>query len=81
MPFSKNLPIVNLTPVILKTLFTPTSNICSKKHIHDMGMNRKFDFRQDGKFCWDLSDGISGGNWLIRWDCIFRWDFVPLCKL
>ena len=36
-----------------------------------MGVNRKFDFRQVWKFCWDLSNVISGGNWLFRWDCVF----------
>ena len=35
-----------------------------------MGVNRKFDFRQVWKFCWDLSNVISGGNWLFRWDCV-----------
>ena len=33
--------------------------------------NRKFDFRQIWKFCWGLSNVISGGNWLFRWDCVF----------
>ena len=41
-----------------------------------MGVNRKFDFRQVWKFCWDLSNIISGGNWLFRWDCVFQ---VGLC--
>ena len=36
-----------------------------------MGVNRKFDFRRFSKFCWDLSNAISGGNWLFRWDCVF----------
>ena len=47
-----------------------------------MGVNRKFDCRRVWKFCWDLSNLISGGNCLFRWDCVFfRWDLVPLCKL
>ena len=36
-----------------------------------MGVNRKFDFRRVWKFCWDLSNVISGGNWLFRWGCVF----------
>ena len=36
-----------------------------------MGMNRKFDFRWVWKFCWALSNVISGGNWLFRWNCVF----------
>ena len=36
-----------------------------------MGVNRKFDFRRVWKFCWDLSNVISDGNWLFRWDCVF----------
>ena len=47
-----------------------------------MEVNRKFNFRPEWKSCWDLSNVISGGNWLFRWDSVFfRWDFVPLCKL
>ena len=33
--------------------------------------NRKFDFRRVWKFCWGLSNVISGDNWLSRWDCVF----------
>ena len=36
-----------------------------------MGVNRKFYFRRVWKFWWDLSNVISGGNWLFRWDCVF----------
>ena len=36
-----------------------------------MGVNRKFNFRLDWKFSWDLSSVISSGNWLFRWDCVF----------
>ena len=56
------------------------SACCFLKHIFEMGVNRKFDFRWVWKFCWDLSNVTSSGNWLFRWDCIFffRWDFVPL---
>ena len=39
------------------------------KHM-EMRVNRKFDFRQDWKFCWDLSTVISD-NWLFRWNCVF----------
>ena len=47
-----------------------------------MEVNRKFDFWRVWKFCWDLSNVISGGNWLFKWDCVFfKWDFVPLCEL
>ena len=52
--------IVNLTPV--KNLL---------RYIFKMGVNRKFDFRWVWKFCWDLSNVISGGNWVFRWDCVF----------
>ena len=48
------------------------------KYIFEMGVNRKFDFRQVWKFCWDLSNVISGGNWLFRWDYFSRWEFAPL---
>ena len=54
------------------------------KHIFEMEVNRKFDFRWDWKFCWDLSNVISGENWLFieKWDCdFFRTDFVLLCEL
>ena len=50
-------------------------------YIFEMGVNRKFDFRQFWKFCWDLSNVISGGNRLFRWGCFFRCNFVPLCEL
>ena len=36
-----------------------------------MGVNRKFDFRRVWKFYWDLSNAISGGKWLFKWDCVF----------
>ena len=42
-----------------------------------MGVNRKFDFWRVWKFCWDLINVISGGNWLFRWDCVFQ---VGLCN-
>ena len=32
------------------------------KHIFEMGVNRKFDFRWDWKFCWDFSNIFSGGT-------------------
>ena len=35
-----------------------------------MGVNMRLDFSWGCSFCWDLSNGISGMNW------IFRWDFV-----
>ena len=37
-------------------------------YIFKMGVNRKFDFRQVWKFCWDLSNIISGGTVFFRWD-------------
>ena len=36
-----------------------------------MGVNRKLDFSLDWKFFWDLSNVISGRNWLFRWDFVF----------
>ena len=46
---------------------------------------RKFDFWQVRKFCYDLSNVISGGNQFFKWDFFFffflRWDLVPLCEL
>ena len=39
-------------------------------------MNKKFDFRRLCRFCWDLSNVISGGNWLFRWAVFFQ---VGLC--
>ena len=36
-----------------------------------MEMNRKFDSRQDWKFCWDLSNVMSVGNWIVWSDCVF----------
>ena len=47
------------------------SACCFLKHIFKMGVNRKFDFRWVWKFCWDLSNVISGGNWLFMWNCVF----------
>ena len=41
------------------------------KHVFKMRVNWKFDFRQDWKFCWDLSNANSGGNWLFRSDYVF----------
>ena len=40
-------------------------------YIFEVGVNRKFDIRWVRKFCWDLSNVLSGGNWLFRWDCVF----------
>ena len=51
------------------------------KYVFEMGVNRKFDFRRIWKFCSGLINVISGGNWLFRWDCFFRLDFVLLCEL
>ena len=50
------------------------------KHIFEMGVNRKFDFIQDWKFCLDLSNGnwlFSGtlypsANYLFRLICPFE---------
>ena len=66
MPISEYLPIVNLTPVILKTF-------CSIYLRWEWKGN--LIFRWVWKFCWDLSNIISGGNWLFRWDCFL----VGLC--
>ena len=63
MPISETLHIIDLTPVTLKTFWSI--------YLFEMGVNRKFDFRQIWKFCWGLSNVISGGNWLFRWDCVF----------
>ena len=41
------------------------------KYIFKIGVNRKLDFRRVWIFCSDLSNVISGGNWLFTWDCIF----------
>ena len=71
MPISESLPIVNLTPVILKTFL---------KYIFEVGVNRKFDFRWVGMFCWDLSNVISGGNWLFRLDFVFSAGTLPFCE-
>ena len=51
------------------------------KHIFEMGVIRKFDFRQDWKFCWDLSNVISGRNWLFMCRVFFKWYFIPFRKL
>ena len=40
---------------------------CSQ--IFDIGVNRKFDFKQGRKFSWDLRNEISGGNRLFRLPC------------
>ena len=42
-----------------------------KAYIFEIGLCWKFDFRQDWKFCWDLSNVISGGNWLFRGGTVF----------
>ena len=36
-----------------------------------MGVNKRLGFSWDWKFCWDLSNVISGRNWLFRWDLVF----------
>ena len=36
-----------------------------------MIVNKKLDFSWDWKFCWDLSNVISGRNWLFRRDFVF----------
>ena len=41
------------------------------KYIFVMGVNRKLDFWWTWKFCCDLSNVISGGKWLFRWDYVF----------
>ena len=45
------------------------------QHILEMGVDRRFDFRRDWKFFWDLSNFILYGNWLLRWDCFFQVGF------
>ena len=63
MSISETLYIINLTPVILENF--------GSIYLFEIGVNRKFDFRWIWKFCWGLSNFISGGNWLFRWDCVF----------
>ena len=41
------------------------------KCIFKMRVIRKFDFRRIWKFWWGLSNVISRGNSLFRWDCVF----------
>ena len=36
-----------------------------------MEVNSKFDFWRVWKFCWDLSNVVSGGDWLFRWTVFF----------
>ena len=31
----------------------------------------EMEVRLDWHFCWDLSNAISGGNWLFKWDFAF----------
>ena len=62
MSISETLHIINLTPVSLKTFL---------KYIFEMGLKRKFDFRRVWKFCWGLSNVISGDNRFSGWDCVF----------
>ena len=35
-----------------------------------VGVNKKFDFRWNWKFCWDLSNVIPGGNCSFWSDCV-----------
>ena len=42
------------------------------KYIFEMGVNRKFDFRRNLKFCWDLSNAISGGNRFLGGTVLFQ---------
>ena len=65
MPISESLPIVNLTPVILKTF----RSIYSR-------WEWKGNFWQVWKFSWDLRNVISRGNWLFMWNYVFQ---VGLC--
>ena len=46
------------------------------KHIFEVEVNRKFDFSLNWKFCCDLSNVISGGNWLF-----LNWNFFCLEEL
>ena len=41
----------------------------TERHIRD-GSEQKIWFKRVWKFWWDLSNVISGGNWLFRWDCV-----------
>ena len=51
------------------------------KQISEMGVNRKFYFRWNLKFYWELSNVILGENWLFKRDRFSKWDFVSLYKL
>ena len=66
MAISKSLPVLNLNLPILKTLWSVY-----------LRWNSKFDFRWDWMFCWDLCNVITGGNWVLSWDCFSRWTLYP----
>ena len=68
--FNEGLPRISTPLWKLKIKWAPQA-LTQVNMVFEMGVNRTFDFRQVWKFCWDLSNLISCGNWLFRWDCVF----------
>ena len=56
MLISKSLPILSLTPVILKSFWSIYSR---------WEWTGNLLYRLNWKFSWDLNNSISGGNWLF----------------
>ena len=52
--------------LIIRSMFKPPLWECINKW-EFVGINKCLSV----KFCWDLSNVISGGNWLFWWDCVF----------
>ena len=46
------------------------------KHIFEMGVNRKFDFRWDWKFSWDFSNVFLGGTLYLSTSYSFKFSQV-----
>ena len=71
IPISESLPIVNLTPVILKTF-------CSIHSRWEWTENLILDGSEDFTRTWVMSFQMGIGS--LDETVFFRWDFVPLCK-
>ena len=72
MPISERLPIVNLTPVILKTFCSIYLRWESTRNLI-LGGSEIFA----GTYVMSFQVGIGSLGWIL----FFRWDFVPLCEL
>ena len=68
MLISKSLPILSLTPVILKSFWSIYSR---------WEWTGNLLYRLNWKFSWDLNNSISGGNWLFGGTVFSGGTFYP----